>query len=145
MDQPTLESEAAVGSYVETQFERTIRARRPELQLALMDEVDRQRAGPKRICWRINLPQSEGSWPSDYMVEARIDEGEFLIWFGYSSSGAWATHQIMRPAVHVRFQDLGFAAREFPEQLSQYFTIGEVLEEMLFRGRLYPPNVLALT
>jgi hypothetical protein len=79
------------------------------------------------------------------MVEAHVDEGEFLIWFGYSSAGAWKTHHIMRPAVHVRFQDLGFAAREFPEQLSRHFTLGEVLEEMLFRSAAYPPNVLALT
>ena len=133
-------SEAAVRNYVEAQLEGTIRAKRPELQVVFMDNCDHPRTGSKRFCWRINLPRSEGLWPSDYMVEAHLDEAEFLIWFGYSSAGAWTTHHIMRPAVHVRFQDLRFAAREFPEQLRGDFTLGEVLEEMLFRSTFYPPS-----
>ena len=124
------DSEAAVRNYVEGQLERSIRAKRPELQVSFMDDFDRYPAAPKRFSWRITLPRPKGSWPADYRVEARLDEGEFLVWFGYSSSGAWATRHIMRPAVHVCFEDLGFAAREFPEQVREQFTLGEILEEM---------------
>jgi hypothetical protein len=141
----TLDSETAVRNYVAAQLEHTIRAKRPELQVTFTESVDRPRRGPRRIYWRITLPQSEGSWPSDYLVEARLDESEFVIWFGYSSAGTLATHHMMRPAVHVRFEDLGFAAREFPEDLRGEFTLGEVLEGMLFRSSFYHPNVLALT
>jgi len=48
----------------------------------------------------------------------------------------------MRPAIHLRFEDLGFAAREFPASLREQFTLAEVIEEMLAQ---YPMNVLALT
>ena len=141
-----LDSEAAVRNYVEAQVERSIRAKRPELQVTFMDTLEPHPTGPfEGLCWRIALPQSQGTWPRDYLLEARLGDREFLIWFGYSSAGAWATHHIMRPAVHVRFEDLGFAAREFPRHVSQHFTLGEVLEEMLFRDELYVPNVLALT
>ena len=140
-----LDSDAAIRNYVEDQLERSVRTKRPELDVRFMDGFDPHPTGPKGLCWRINLPRSQGSWPHDYLVEARLADREFLIWFGYSSSGAWATHHIMRPAVHVRFQDLGFAAREFPPPTRMDFTLGEVLEEMLFRDTRYSPNVLALT
>ena len=140
-----LDSEAAVRNYVEAQLEGSIRAKRPELQVTFTGECDSLLSGPKGLCWKIILPRSPGLWPSDYMVEARLEEREFLIWFGYSSAGALATHHVMRPAVHVRFQDLGFAAQEFPEEVRDFFTLGQVLEEMVFRARSYPPNVFALT
>ena len=45
----------------------------------------------------------EGGW---YLPEARMAEREFLIWFGNHQVGAGSVHWIMRPAVHVAFEDL---------------------------------------
>jgi len=137
-----LDSEAAVRSYVEGELQSSIGAKRPELRVKFTGECDGRLSGPKGMCWKISLPRTPGSWPSDYMLEARLEDRESIIWFGYSSAGAWGTHHIMRPAVHVRFQDLGFAAQEFPEGVREFFTLGEILSEMVLRARPYPPNVL---
>ena len=140
-----LDSEAQVRHYVEAELQSSIRAKRPELKVTFTGECDTTLSGGKGLCWKIILPQSPNSWPSDYMLEARLEEREFLVWFGYSSAGALATHHIMRPAVHVRFQDLGFAAQEFPEHVRVSFTLGQVLTKMVCDPRPYPPNVFALT
>ncbi len=139
MEQPVLDSAEAVRDYVVAQLD-LIRTRHAELQVTLRDEAGDSFLGVKGITWRIERPKQ--TWATFYTIEARLEDSEFVIWFGYNSSGAWATRHIMRPAIHLRFEDLGFAAREFPASLREQFTLAEVIEEMLAQ---YPMNVLALT
>ncbi len=143
---PKLDSEAAVRQYAEDELRRSIRARHPELEVKFMDEIrsgDMSEFDPKGVWWRITPPQ--GDLPKWYTLQARVDEGEFLIWYGYSTHGPLETKEIMRSAVHVRFRDLLFASQEFPEVYREQFTLGAVLEWMLRAPDAYPMNVLAFT
>ncbi len=139
MEEPPLDTEEAVRNYVEAELDQ-FRARHPELIVTLREAPDGF-LSTRGITWRITRPKQ--TWETYYTIEARLDDRELLIWFGYSSAGAWGTHHIMRHAVHIRFRDLGFAAREFPKDLAEQFTLNEVLEEMLQTH--YVMNVLALT
>src|SRR5438445_7444460 len=56
-----------------------------------------------RLSWKLTRTDTPDSW---YVLEARIDSQEFLIWFGNHQVGAEGLHWIMRPAVHVAFRDL---------------------------------------
>jgi hypothetical protein len=143
---PDLDSEAAVRQYAEDELRRSIRATHPELEVKFMDEIrsgDMSEFDLPGIWWRITPPR--GEWPKWYTLQARVDEGEFLIWYGYSTHGPSDTKEIMRSAVHVRFRDLLFASQEFPEVYRERFTLGAVLEWMLHAHEDYPMNVLALT
>jgi hypothetical protein len=148
MQEPVLDSEEAVRRYAEAELERTIRTRHQEFEVSLMKDSSHQRIdvvtfAEPGIRWRIT--RRENPVPRWYTLEARLDQAEFVIWFGYSGQSALGTEKIMRPAVHVRFEDLRFAAKYYSPEL---FTLGAVLERMLSLEtyRLtFPLNVIGLT
>ncbi len=79
---------------------------------AELDHLVRSRAGwhagrsvwvqAPPLSWTLGRDVGEG-W---YTLEARMDRAEFLIWFGNHDVGAAGIHWIVRPAVHVAFDDL---------------------------------------
>src|SRR5262245_11454835 len=54
------------------------------------------------LTWNLGREIGEG-W---YTLEGRMVHREFLIWFGNHQVGAEDVHWIIRPAVHVAFDDL---------------------------------------
>ena len=60
---------------------------------------------PERLRWHVDRELGDG-W---YTLEGRMDQHEFLIWFGNYQEDLEvedAIGPIMRPAVHVAFEDL---------------------------------------
>ena len=62
-----------------------------------------------------------------YTLEARMDYGEFVIWFGHHQVGAEGLHWIMQTAVHVAFEDL--QPRE--DALAIRYGLSDVLDNMI--------------
>ena len=74
-----------------------------------------------------------GRRPGDYVIEARVKDGEILIWFGYTCASAGGTRHIVAPAVHLYLQDLVSPDNQFRDD---GYSLGAVLEWMLTsRGR----------
>ncbi len=100
---------------------------------AELDHLVRSRAGwhagrsvwvqAPPLSWTLGRDVGEG-W---YTLEARVDDGEFLIWFGNHQVGAEGLHWIVRPAVHVAFADLW--PRSDP--LAIRYTLSDVLDYMI--------------
>jgi hypothetical protein len=112
--------------YVDAELDRTVRAI-PGWQA---DAWSGQDAGllnphvrPAAMLWRIGRHNLHG-W---YTLEARIDEGEFLFWFGNHQVGAGGLHWILCPAIHVAFAAL------HPAQDATVFqyTLGDVLTTLI--------------
>ncbi len=57
------------------------------------------------LSWSLSHDEKD-RYDSSYTLEACMDHAEFLIWFGNYQVGAEGLHWIMRPAVHVAFEDL---------------------------------------
>jgi len=57
------------------------------------------------LSWSLSHDEKD-RYDSSYTLEACMDHAEFLIWFGNHQVGAGGLHWIMRPAVHVAFEDL---------------------------------------
>ena len=92
-----LNTDAECRAYVEAQLEilhrsdpRLHRARAPDVPI-------------RPLTWDLGRDPAGSGW---YRLEARMDQREFLIWFGNQQVGAEGVHWIMRPAVHVAFDDL---------------------------------------
>ena len=119
-----LSSESTCRAYVETQLAQLAR-KRPAWNAASAptwhDPAFRTR--PDRIAWNVTPSDRNGS----YTLEARLDDGEFVVWFGNHQVGAEGLHWIMRPAVHVAFTDL--APRNDPVNLP--YTLCDVLDQMI--------------
>jgi hypothetical protein len=84
-------------AYVETQVQRLVqtdsrlhRARSPDVPT-------------RQLSWELGRDPAGSGW---YTLEARMGQREFLIWFGNHQMGAEGIHWIMRPAVHIAFDDL---------------------------------------
>jgi len=76
------------------------------------------------LTWTVSRGVGEG-W---HTLEARLDRSEFLIWFGNHQVGVPGLHWIMRPAVHVAFEDL--APRG--DTVALRFSLGDILAQMIY-------------
>jgi hypothetical protein len=124
-------SKPSVEDYVERELDRTIRANYPELKVIRGNEwadTETRRRG-KRQFWTVQ--GHAGKWHGDYNIEARHEDDELLIWFGFSSAGALGTQHIVMPAVHLRLSDLKATEEAFRED---DYSLGAVLEWMLDSG-----------
>jgi hypothetical protein len=117
-----------IREYVERELDRTIRANHPDFEVVAgnrwMDTSKRRKRSD--LLWTI-----EGGgdrWVGDYIIEARVKEGELLIWYGYSTAGAFSTHHLMRQAVHLDLAELDFAQEQYR---TEAYSLGAVLELML--------------
>ncbi|MFB3069895.1 MAG: hypothetical protein ACE1ZF_04305 [Gemmatimonadales bacterium] len=120
-------TQAEIREYVERELDRTSRANHPDMEVVAgsrWTEASTAR-GQRQLLWTIMDPADRAR---DYVVEARVKEGELLIWFGYSSAGGLSTHHLMRLAVHLSMQELGFATDQYR---AEAFSLGAVLERML--------------
>ena len=95
--------------YVESELGRTIRADRPELYVEFKPPEYSGVADSHLLRWAISSPhmdRSEHLLDRHYLLEARLVEGEFVIWFGKLSGfplGGGTTRDAILPAVHVPF------------------------------------------
>ena len=140
----SLRSKSEVRDYVESELARTIRVNHPKLNVLAGTPWAEDKRG---LTWTIEGPPDP--WPQNYVIEARIDEGELLIWFGYSSAGAAWTHHMIRPAVHLSFEEITGMSRQY-QSATNVFSLGAVLEFMLaahehHAGMQFPMNNHALT
>ena len=106
--------EVEVREYVESELTRTVEAHQPDLKVVRGSRwegtTDQSKASKHTLMWTIegvNAP-SRG----DYVVEARVKEGEVLIWFGYYSAGGLWTHHLIRPAVHLSLDEVMHLSRK---------------------------------
>ena len=136
---------AVIREYVESELDRTVRDH-PDIRVSKGAEwVDQQSdAIARELMWTITDQDSGG----DYIIEARVEYDELLIWFGSSSAGGGGIHQIMAPAVHIHLGSL--LAEWCPYPRKSFDSLSAVLERMLkSRGRLseivYPMNNRYLT
>ena len=139
---------AVIREYVETELDRTVRDH-PDIRVSKgipwIHEEDEQTEAMKRgLAWTIRTQDTAG----DYVIEARVEQKELLIWFGYSSVGLGGIHQVMFSAVHIHLESL--LAEWCPYPRKSFDSLSAVLERMLkSRGRLseiiYPMNNRYLT
>ncbi len=93
--------------YVESELGRTIRADRPKLYVEFKPPEYSGVADSHLLRWAISSPhmdRSEHLLDRHYLLEARLVEGEFVIWFGKLSGfplGGGTTRDAILPAVHV--------------------------------------------
>ncbi len=77
------------------------------------------------LSWTIGLDTPvSASW---YSLQADMNRRELLIWFGNHRAGAGGIHWIMRPAVHVAFDDL----RPRSDSVGLPYSLCEVLGVMV--------------
>jgi hypothetical protein len=135
-----LPSKDACRVYVDAELDRTVRA----IPGWRADSWAPQDAGflnphihPTAMLWRIGHHDLRG-W---YMLEARIDDEEFLFWFGNHQVGAAALHWILRPAIHV-----AFAALHPAQEVTVFeYTLGDVLTALIDPAeRTQPPHRLEM-
>ena len=143
--------EAEIRAHVEGELARTIRLNHPDLKVFSGARWAETAVGPEtarpKLLWTVQGPSAP--WSADYVIEARVQDSELLIWFGYSSAGSLWTHHLIRPAVHLNLDEIMHMSRSYPKG-SQTFSLGAVLEWMLrFRkphGEMhFPMNDYALT
>ena len=76
-----------------------------------------------RMRWKIYHVE-EDSW---YNLDARMDEREFVVWFGNHQVGAEGLHWIMHPAVHIAYDDLWPRS----DLVAIRYGLGDVLQWMI--------------
>ncbi|HKV74874.1 MAG TPA: hypothetical protein VJN95_10180 [Gemmatimonadales bacterium] len=77
------------------------------------------------LSWTIGLDTPvSASW---YGVQADMNRRELLVWFGNHRTGAGSIHWIMRPAVHVAFDDL----RPRSDAVGLPYSLSDILGEMV--------------
>lgn len=114
-----LATEAQCREYVEAELAHLLRSR-PTWH------VDRTVNVPLRpLTWNVGCDEEalRGSW---YTLEANMAGAEFLVWFGNHQASAESIFWIMRPAVHIAFQDLtpqGDRAADLNVRLSEVLAL----------------------
>jgi len=78
------------------------------------------------LSWSLSHDEKD-RYDSSYTLEACMDHAEFLIWFGNHQVGAEGLHWIMRPAVHVAFEDLTPRS----DKVGLRYTLTDVLNFMI--------------
>lgn len=78
----------------------------------------------EKLSWKLQF--KGGSLSLWYNIEVRLDNQEFLIWFGNYQVGIEQIHWIMRPAVHVAFADLGQSLIPVTN-----YSLGDILRAMI--------------
>ena len=133
----TLDSVGQIRRYVEGELSRTVGTESEwDAEARLATDVrcgDPFPRGPGSLSWTIHAraPDLGG-----FTLEASPESREFLIWYGSSHEGEAGPRWIMRPAVHVAFDDVRFGVRpDGPD-----FSLGGVLACVLAEAKRYPPN-----
>ena len=126
-----LRSREECGRYVEGELDRVIRSRPGWSARGATPEYSYRCAASRDIAaeamaWTI-LNSGGHYGESWYRLEAHLIRQEFLVWFGNHQVGIEGLHWIMRPAVHVAFDDLEPMAEPFRFR----FRLGDVLEVMM--------------
>jgi hypothetical protein len=119
--------------YVEAELDRVVRSRPDWMAVPNPQMPGDMHEG---LSWNLApASTSHPSWQASfYTLEARMRTEEFLLWFGNHAVGAENLHWIIRPAVHVAFNDL------WPRNdvLGIRFSLGDVLEVII--GSLDMPS-----
>ena len=119
-----LTTESDARRYVEGELDRVARATPGWCAYNLETESLPETSGAlPQLTWRIEKT-NEVSW---FTLEARLKGQEFLIWFGNHQVGAHGLHWMMRPAVHLSFEDL----KPRDDLVALRFTLGDVLAAMI--------------
>ena len=119
-----LDSEVSCRAYVEDQLTQLGRMHPDWRASESPDWHETSRPHPAgRLAWSITRARMKG-W---YTLEGRLDQGEFVVWFGNHRVGVGGVHWIMRPAVHVAFTDV--MPRSDPVALP--YTLCDVLDQMM--------------
>ena len=82
-------------------------------------------SGSDVMAWK--LSKSGTYYQSWYRLEAHLARHEFLIWFGNHQMGDAGLHWIMRPALHVAFEDL----EPMEPPFVFHFRLRDVLQAMI--------------
>jgi hypothetical protein len=103
----TYPSESELRAYVEHELDRTLRADRPDLTVVFQGEAQPLVPVSQPLWWSISSPKMD---PSElllgrhYLLEARLSERQFVIWFGGLCGFSGTTpRDVMLPAVHIPF------------------------------------------
>ena len=115
-----LKTEKECRAYVEAELEHLVRSC-PGWHAGRCLDV------PVRpLSWNLGRDEIDrcASW---YTLEACMHHAEFLIWFGNHQVGAGGLHWIMRPAVHVAFEDL----LPRSDDVGIHYTLSDVLSSMI--------------
>lgn len=134
-----ISNDAACTSYVNEQL-RDFLGRRPAWHAARPPSVPEE-----PLTWTIgrNMPGADG-W---YRLQADMPGKQFLVWFGNHQVGAEGLHWIMRPAVHIAFDDL----RPRNDSVGLHFSLSDVLDCMAasldttYAPVQYPLNTFSFT
>ena len=106
---PPFESDEDLRQYVEAELDLSVRTARPEL---LVEFGAREFTVVPRfttLCWLIEDPgtgRPSAMCDRHYLLEARLEAGEFVIWFGAIhpvTAGGASPRDVVLPAVHVPF------------------------------------------
>ena len=103
--------------YVETELKHSGIRDRPDLFVTFQDPGHLLHPPPAEILWwtieSSKMDQSQHLLGRHYLLEARYDERQFVIWFGtLNGFHGLSPRDVIRPAVHLTFSELGGGAEE---------------------------------
>jgi len=129
--------------YVEAELDSSVRIDHPELQVIFGAQergVVHRPTSITALCWSIESPRMDRSQHllgRNYVLEARLSEGQFVIWFGSVHGfplGGGMTRDVILPAVHVPFSLIDRGSR--PTKAD--YSLGGVLSWMLEHAECSP-------
>lgn len=118
-------TEADVRAYVEDELRRTVSVSRPRLDIEFRGEAHPPFVPvsqlSKQLWWTISSPdmdESEILLARNYVLEARLKEQQFVVWFGgLGGFPIIGPREVMLPAVHIPFPwTLDLWPEDFPQR-----------------------------
>ena len=105
-------SRAELRRYVEAELKHTAIRDRPDLSIAFQNSRSLLNPPPLHPLWwtieSTKMDQSKHLIGRHYLLEARYDEREFVIWFGALTGFRGSSpRDVIRPAVHLIFPEQG--------------------------------------
>ena len=135
-------SPADCSRYVEAEVARAIGGLKGWRVVYSSDESDtRQEKASPCLTWKLDRV-SDQSW---YLLESREETQEFLIWYGNHQVGAQGLHWIMRPAVHISFDDLWPRNDPLPFKFGLADVLSVMIRSLEYDRPSFPLNTFSLT
>jgi len=135
-----LKTPAECAAYVTRELDRLVRSHSGWHSGRAVDVDDPE------LSWKVGFDHVAPYW---YLVEARLMEQEFLIWFGCYQVGLQGLHWLMRPAVHVAFDQLTPSKDGILDGFSLTDVLGAMVDSVDDPTRLgdirFQPNTFSMT
>jgi hypothetical protein len=106
---PLALTEKDLREYVEAELDRTVRTAWPRLYVDFQKFKDHDLPLTSPLWWSIRSTQMDRSQHllgRNYVLEARLEQREFVVWFGALSGFSWPPEDprpSIFPAVHLQF------------------------------------------